>query len=427
MSVATIPRTLARDVNGGAGPVRLQGSVHAIRAMGGMTFLILRDRSGTVQVVTHGKGDLPLEAVVEVSGRVHRDDRAPGGVEVVADVITALGRPVGPLPFDISKPTLAVSLETALDHRPLSLRHPHTRAVFRIAAALVAGFSRYLTSQGFTEIHTSKLVAAATEGGANLFRVDYGERPAYLAQSPQLYKQICVGAFERVFEVGPVYRNEPHETTRHLNEYTSLDVEMGFTDLDSLLDLEAGLLAAMLEAVRADAGDALDLLGVTLPLVTRIPRMRLAEARASLHRAGRSYAPDDDLDPEGERLLGQEMAGGGHDFVFVTHYPAAVRPFYALPDPDASELTLSFDLLFRGLEVTTGGMRIHDHAHLVASMARRGLDPAPFAGYLEAFACGMPPHGGFAIGLERLTAQLCGLPNIRWATLFPRDRRRLTP
>lgn len=428
MSVTTIPRTLARDVHAANGSVRLQGSVHAIRRLGGMSFFILRDRSGTVQVVIEGKrDDLPLETVVEVRGRAQRDERAPGGVEVAAEEINVLARPAAALPFDISKPALGASLETVLDHRPLSLRHPSARGVFRIAAALVAGFRRHLEAQGFTEIHTSKLVAAATEGGANLFRVDYGERPAFLAQSPQLYKQICVGAFERVFEVGPVYRNEPHETTRHLNEYTSLDVEVGFTDLDALLDLESDLLATMLRTVAEDAGDALEAAGATLPSITRIPRLRLSEAQARLRPTGRSYASDDDLDPEGERLLGQQMAAEGHDFVFVTHYPAAVRPFYAMPDPSAPQVTLSFDLLFRGLEVTTGGMRIHAHAQLLASMARRGLPTEPFAGYLEAFACGMPPHGGFAIGLERLTAQLCGIQNIRWATLFPRDLRRLTP
>ncbi|MGQ0549856.1 MAG: aspartate--tRNA(Asn) ligase [Armatimonadota bacterium] len=427
MSVATIPRTLAREVSATAGLLRLQGSVHAIRRLGGMTFFILRDRSGTIQVVTRGKDDLPLESIVEVFGRAQHDERAPGGVEIATEEITVLASPAAPLPFDISKPALAASLETVLDHRSLSLRHPSVRSLFRIVSALVAGFRRHLDVQGFTEIHTSKLVAAATEGGANVFRVDYGERPAFLAQSPQLYKQICVGAFERVFEVGPVYRNEPHETTRHLNEYTSLDVEMGFTDLDGLLELETELLAAMLQSVGAGAGDALDALGVTLPSITRIPRVHLAEARRRLGRAGRSYAPDDDLDPEGERILGQQMADEGHDFVFVTHYPAAARPFYALPDPENPGATLSFDLLFRGLEVTTGGMRIHNHAQLLASMARRGLAPDPFSGYLEAFACGMPPHGGFAIGLERLTAQLCGIQNIRWATLFPRDRRRLTP
>jgi len=427
LSVALAPRTLARGVRAGAGMVRLQGSVHAVRRLGGLAFVVLRDRSGTIQVVAGGKDDLPLEAVVEITGRARQDERAPGGVEVVADEIHMLAQPAAPLPFDISKPALAASPETVLEHRALSLRHPHVRAVFRIASALAGGFRGHLAAGGFTEIHTSKLVAAATEGGANLFRVDYGGRPAFLAQSPQLYKQICVGAFERVFEIGPVYRNEPHETARHLNEYTSLDVELAFVDLDGLLDLEGALLAAMLGAVAAEAGDALEALGLTLPAVTPIPRLRLSEARARLREAGRSYAPDDDLDPEGERLLGQQLLEEGHDFVFLTHYPAAARPFYALPDPEDPALTLSFDLLFRGLEVTTGGMRIHDHAQLRASLVSRSFDPNAFAGYLEAFACGMPPHGGFAIGLERLTAQVVGIQNVRGATLFPRDLRRLTP
>lgn len=426
-TVEAPPRTLARAIRPGEGTVRLQGAVHAVRALGGLTFVVLRDRSGFIQVVVPGEVDLPREAVIEVVGRGREEPRAPGGVEVAADRITILGRPAERLPIDISKPSLHATLETVLDHRPLSLRHPKVAAAFRIAAALTEGFRQYLTTEGFTEIHTSKLVASATEGGAGLFRVEYPGRPAYLAQSPQLYKQICVGAFERVFEVGPVYRNEPHETTRHLNEYTSLDVEAAFLDLGGLLDLETDLLRAMLAAVAAGAAAALEILEITLPAVSTISRLRLDEAKTRLAAGGAAYGPEDDLDPGGERLLGELLAAEGADFAFVTHYPTAVRPFYALPDPDDPALTLSFDLLFRGQEITTGGMRIHDHAQLRQSMARFHLDPASFAGYLEAFACGMPPHGGFAIGLERLTAQLVGAGNIRETTLFPRDLRRLEP
>jgi nondiscriminating aspartyl-tRNA synthetase len=423
----SLPRTLARDVRPEQGTVRLQGVIQAVRALGGLAFVVLRDRSGTIQVLAPGDVDLPREAVVEIVGRSRADARAPGGVEVEAARIVVLARPDGPLPFDISKPALRTSLETALDHRALSLRHPTVAAVFRVAAALVGGFREYLTAQGFAEIHTSKLVATATEGGAGLFRVEYPGRPAYLAQSPQLYKQICVGAFERVFEVGPVFRNEPHQTARHLNEYTSLDVEVGFTDLDGLLALEADLLRAMLEAARGRAGAALDLWGVSAPPVEHIPRLRLAEAKERLAPHGLSYRPEEDLDPAGERFLGRLLLEEGHHFVFVTHYPAAARPFYALPDPADPALALSFDLLFHGLEVTTGGMRIHDHAQLRENMTRFHLPTESFAGYLEAFACGMPPHGGFAIGLERFAAQLVEAPNLRWASLFPRDLRRLEP
>ncbi len=426
MTVAVLPRTLAREVRAGE-EVRLVGAVHTVRSLGGMSFLVLRDRSGMIQVVARGGVDLPREAVVEVTGTARADARAPGGVEVAASQVTVISRPAKRLPFDISKPVLHAALETTLDHRALSLRHPRVAAVFQIASALTGGFRGHLAAEGFVEIHTSKLVGTATEGGAGLFRVEYPDRPAYLAQSPQLYKQICVGAFERVFEVGPVFRNEPHETTRHLNEYTSLDLEAAFVDLDGLLDLETRLLRAMLEVVAGAAPAAVERLGVTLPSIERIPRFRLAEARARLASAGKTIPPGDDLDPGGERLLGHLLREKGHDFVFVTHYPAVARPFYAAPDPTDPALTLSFDLLFRGLEVTTGGMRIHDHALLRENMVRCGLDPRGFAGYLEAFACGMPPHGGFAIGLERLTAQLVGARNLRWATLFPRDRHRLEP
>jgi len=427
-----LPRTLAEAVQPAPEPVRLLGAVSTVRSLGGVTFVILRDRTGTIQVVLPGEADLPREAVVEVIGHSRADARAPGGVEVEAAAITVLGRPAARLPLEIGKPVLRASLETVLDHRALSLRHPTIAAAFHVAAALAGGFRCYLAGCGFTEIHTSKLVATATEGGAGLFRVEYPERPAYLAQSPQLYKQICVGAFERVFEIGPVYRNEPHETARHLNEYTSLDVEVGFIDLDGLLTLETALLQAMLQEVREQAGQAIETLGITLPSVERIPRLTLAQAQERLAGAGASsdgvpVAPGADLDPAGERALGRLYAEEGSDFVFVTHYPAAARPFYALPDPRDPERTLSFDLLFRGLEVTTGGMRIHDYTQLRENMVRFRLDPGSFGGYLEAFACGMPPHGGFAIGLERLTAQLIGASNIRWTTLFPRDLRRLEP
>ncbi|MGH2453264.1 MAG: aspartate--tRNA(Asn) ligase [bacterium] len=425
--VSVPPRTLAGEVRPEQGEVRLQGAVHAVRSLGGVTFLILRDRSGMIQIVAPGGLDLAREAIVDVTGTARADQRAPGGVEVAASEVTILSRPEGQLPLDISKPRLHASLETTLDHRALSLRHPRVAAVFQITSALTSGFRRRLTGEGYIEIHTSKLVGTATEGGAGLFRVDYPERSAYLAQSPQLYKQICVGAFERVFEIGPVFRNEPHETTRHLTEYTSLDVEAAYLDLDGLLDLETRVLAAMLAEVAGVAAPAVALLGITLPESGRIPRLRLGEAKERLAARGLRYGPGDDLDPAGERLLGTMLREEGEDFVFLTHYPVPARPFYAAPDPDDPALTLSFDLLFRGLEVTTGGMRIHDLALLRDNMQRVGLDPAAFAGYLEAFACAMPPHGGFAIGLERLTAQLVGASNLRWATLFPRDRRRLGP
>ncbi|HEV8338353.1 MAG TPA: aspartate--tRNA(Asn) ligase [bacterium] len=421
------PRTLAAAVRPEQPEVHLAGSVHTVRTLGGVAFLILRDRSGMIQVVAPGDLDVPREAVVEITGTARSEGRAPGGVEVAATEITVISRPAGRLPFDVSKPVLHAELDTALDHRALSLRHPRTGAIFRVASALTGGFRRALADEGFMEIHTSKLVGSATEGGAGLFRVDYPDRAAYLAQSPQLYKQICVGAFERVFEIGPVFRNEPHATTRHLNEYTSLDVEAAYLDLDGLLDLETRVLAAMLEEVARSAALALDQLGVRPPAIGRIPRLRLDEAKARLASRGKTYAPEEDLNPAGERLLGEMLGEEGQEFVFVSHYPAAARPFYAAPDPDDRSLTLSFDLLFRGVEVTTGGMRIHDLAQLRENMERFGLDPTAFAGYLEAFACAMPPHGGFAIGLERLTAQLVGAPNLRWAALFPRDRRRLEP
>jgi len=282
------------------------------------------------------------------------------------------------------------------------LRHPAVRERFRLAARAVAAFRGTLDACGFTEIQTPKIVAAATEGGANLFRVDYFGRDAFLAQSPQFYKQTMVGVFERVYEIGPVFRAEPHETGRHLAEYVSLDLEVGFIrDHRDVIELAREVICAMLEAV-----------GETPP--ADAPIVSFEDVRTD-------EGPD--LAPADERRICAEHG----ELVFVEGFPMSKRPFYTHPDPDHPERSRGFDVLYRGLEIVTGGQRLHRFADYRAALAARGLDEAPFAGYLDAFRWGMPPHGGLALGLERFVAQVVGASNVRETTLFPRDRNRLLP
>jgi nondiscriminating aspartyl-tRNA synthetase len=294
---------------------------------------------------------------------------------------------------------------------------------------VVDAFRDYLKPQKFTEIHTSKIVASATEGGAELFKIDYFGRKAFLAQSPQFYKQIMVGVFERVLEVGFVYRAEKHDTPRHLNEYLSLDVEMGFiSGLDDLLDLETGLLKHIFKRVREENEEELKLFNALIPDIEFIPRLTLKEVTGILKEEFGKPVIGLDLDAEGERLITEyARKKWGTELVFITHYPLSKRPMYTYPDPANPELSLSFDLIFRGLEITTGGQRIHNYRLLVEKIKERGLNPDDFSYYLDTFKFGMPPHGGFAIGAERLVSRILNLPNIRMASLFPRDRHRLIP
>lgn len=414
--------------------VIIQGWVHGVRHLGQVAFVDVRDRSGIVQCVLEGEWldlSLTLESVVAVHGRAVPAAKAANGIEIHADRVEVLNRAASPLPFDLNKKHLKVRLDTMLDHRVLSLRHRKAHSIFTIQSALAGAFRDYLTRHGFTQIFTPKIVASGTEGGSNLFPINYFEHTAYLAQSPQFYKQMMVGAgYERVFEIGPVYRAEEHNTSRHLNEYISLDAEVGFIrSEEELMDLEQELLKHMFDTVARQCENEFNLLEVE-PLALRadIPRMTVAEAHRILERKYGKLSPKGDLDPEGERLLCQYVAENNQPgFVFLTRYPREIRPLYAMPAADEPALTASFDLLMGGLEITTGGQRIHELDQLVASIRSRGLNPEHFDSYLELFRYGMPPHGGFAIGLERLTSRLLGLGNVREASAFPRDRNRLTP
>ena len=416
--------------------IRMNGAVHTIRHMGEVAFVILRKSRGLVQCVYEAGitdfdiRELKEESAVEVMGVVKAEERAPQGFEIRLKEIRVLSRPAEPLPLAVSKWKLNTSLEAKLSLRPISLRNVRERAKFKIQEGIVRGFRDYLLSRDFTEIRTPKIVARGAEGGSNVFKLEYFNKKAELGQSPQFYKQTMVGVYDRVFEAAPVFRAEKHNTTRHLNEYTSLDFEMGYIDsFRDVMDMETGMLQYVIKLLEQDYKKELDMLGVTLPEVGRIPVVRFDQAKELVSRKyDRKIRNPYALEPEEELLIGRYFQEEyGSDFVFVTHYPSKKRPFYAMDDPADPRFTLSFDLLFRGLEVTTGGQRIHDYREITAKMEKRGMDPEDIASYLMIFKYGMPPHGGLGIGLERLTMRLLDEQNVREASLFPRDVTRLEP
>ena len=416
--------------------VQVQGAVHALRDMGNVAFVVLRRRDGLVQcvyeegVTKFNLKDIREAATVEVTGKLEASEKAPGGVEIRLLDVRVLSMPEAPLPLAISKWKLNTSLEARLNYRSISLRNIRERAKFKVQEGLVRGFREFLYQQGFTEIHTPKIGAKGAEGGSNLFRLDYFHRPAVLEQSPQLYKQMMVGVFDRVFETGPVFRAEKHNTKRHLNEYTSLDFEMGYIEgFEDVMAMETGFLQYAMELLKKDYAKELSILDVSLPEVSRIPAIRFDEAKEKVaEKYQRKIRNPFDLEPEEEQLIGRyAKEEWGADFVFVTHYPSKKRPFYAMDDPEDERYTLSFDLLFRGLEVTTGGQRIHDYRMLLEKLEKRGMTEEGLETYLDTFKHGIPPHGGLGIGMERLTMQLLGEENVRETTLFPRDLSRLVP
>ncbi|MFE6611443.1 aspartate--tRNA(Asn) ligase [Amycolatopsis sp. NPDC057786] len=416
-----ISRVLAADLpRYVGGRVRIAGWVHRRRRLKTVTFLVIRDRSGLAQVVLAESGGPPEETVVEVEGLVTANPQAPGGLELTEPSVRLLSETAAPPPFDLYRPSIPATLPTVLDNAAVALRHPRLKEVFAVAAASVAGFRSALDGLGFTETHTPKIVSSATESGANVFGIDYFGERAFLAQSPQFYKQALVGVFERVYEVGPVFRAEPHDTARHLAQYTSLDAELGF--IDDHHDVMTVLRAAI-------AGMAAAVPQAEVVVPEEIPEIHFAEAQKLIaRRSEEDPRGEPDLAPVHERLLSDwALREHGSEFLFVTGYPMVKRPFYTHPDPERPAYSNSFDLLFRGLELVTGGQRLHRHADYVAALAARGESAEPYRDYLAVFAHGMPPHGGFALGLERWTARLLGLPNVRQATLFPRDLHRLTP
>lgn len=429
-----ISEILAGDFEGKT--VKVNGAVHTIRDMGEVAFVVLRKREGLLQCVfEEGKTkfdlkDLKEAATVEVEGAVKSEDRAPNGFEIRLDSIRVLSEPAAPMPLAISKWKLNTSLEAKLNYRSISLRNIRERAKFRIQEGLTRAFRDFLYSQEFTEIHTPKIGAKSAEGGANLFKLEYFHRPAVLQQSPQFYKQMMVGVFDRVFETAPVFRAEKHNTKRHLNEYTSLDFEMGYIDgFEDIMGMETGFLQYAMELLKKDYARELKILNVELPKADQIPAVKFSEIKELVaEKYNHKMRNPFDLEPEEEVLIGKyAKEEWDSDFVFVTHYPSKKRPFYAMDDPEDPKYTLSFDLLFRGLEITTGGQRIHDYQTLLKKIEARGMTTEGMDQYLATFKHGMPPHGGLGIGLERLTMQLLGEDNVRETTLFPRDLSRLEP
>jgi nondiscriminating aspartyl-tRNA synthetase len=370
------------------------------------------------------------EATVIVTGTVREEARAPGGYEMDIALVEVLSRPKETMPVPINKWKMNLNLDTHMSLRPVTLRNLRERSIFRVQEGICRGFRDFLHTQGFTEVHTPKIQSKGAEGGSNIFRLEYFQKKAYLAQSPQFYKQTMVGVYERVFEVGPVFRAEKHSTIRHLNEYTSLDFEMGYiSSFQDVMEMETAMLRYTFELLRNEYADDLKRLGAEAPEIESIPQVRFDEAkRLASEKYGRPIRNPYDLEPEEELNIGRYFKEEyGSDFVFVTHYPSKKRPFYAMDDPTDPRYTLSFDLLYKGMEITTGGQRIHDYDMLLAKMADKGMDPADIPSYLMIFRYGMPPHGGLGIGLERLTMRLLGLENVRYSTLFPRDMSRLEP
>ncbi|HEX5083865.1 MAG TPA: aspartate--tRNA(Asn) ligase [Blastocatellia bacterium] len=416
--------------------VLLRGWVYRLRVLARTTFIVIRDCSGDAQCVAGSDLlkdlHLKLDDCVEIHGRVRADHRSRSGYEVDVVGVRVLSRSATGLPFNSSSNIESVGQETLLEYRPLAVRNETVGDVFRIQAAALRYFREYLTSRRFTEIITSKIVASGTEGGTNLFELKYFDRVAYLAQSPQFFKEHGVAGFERVYETGHVYRAEPHASSRHLTEYYSLDFEMGFIDgPEDVIQMERELLTYIFERLNEEYEHILGRYRERpLPSMLDVPIWDFGRCLELLKENFGRTDLTDDLDPEGERqLCALVEKETGVPAVFVIGYPLASRPFYTAPRETDGRLgaAQSFDLLFQGIEITTGGQRLHRREDLESALRGRGIDSGGFESHLKMFDLGMPPHGGLAIGLERLTAQILGLRNVREATLYPRDRYRITP
>lgn len=430
----TLERTFISEVKDSQDEtILLRGWVYKIIDLSNIVFVKLRDKSGIIQLVTNKEQieGLKLENAIEVIGKKSKNEKAPGGIEIIVDEIKILGRTYyDKLPFEINSYKNKAALETQLDHRTIALRRPEIRAIFKVQNEIEQAFRDYLRSKNFEQIHTAKIIDSSTEGGSEMFTVNYFDRRSFLAQSPQFYKQMMVGAgFERVYEIGHAYRAELHNTWRHLNEYVSLDVEMGFIkDEFELMDLEEGFLDYLFKHLNKVCKKELEMYKVELPNEVKIPRITLEEAHKILLEKYNKKSPIGNIDAKGEELICDYVKKEyGIEFVFLTKYPVAKRPMYTMPDDEDKTLTKSFDLIYDGLEITTGGQRINDYEMLKENIIKFGLNPEDFDFYLDTFKYGMPPHGGFAIGLERLTMKILKLSNIREATLVPRDMKRLTP
>lgn len=411
--------------------VEIAGRVLNIRKMGNISFVILQDYTGTIQVVFEKAIKAKIGDAVEISGIVKAEKRAKCGLEVAGHDLTIVSVNIEELPYDFASKNLNLQLNTLLDLRPLSLRHPKVQAIFKLYDLVLKSYETVMRNNGFTEIKTPKLLEVASEGGANFFKVSYFDKNAYLAQSPQLYKQIMVGVFERVFEIGTAFRAEPHFTTRHVNEYTSLDAEMGFIEsYQDIIIILTEVIRKMFEQIKTEGQQYLELYNTEIPKIPKkIPQLKLAEVRKIVKSEYNYEIPTNtDIDPEGERLACRYAKEKfGSDFLFVTNYPWKEKPFYTMPSKEIKEETEGFDLLFRGVEIVTGGQRIHDYKMLIENMKKKGIKSTGLESYLDTFKYAMPPHGGWGLGSERLIQLILGLGSIKEAVLFPRDVKRLSP
>ena len=418
--------------------VVIRGAIHNIREMSDIAFILIRTDRELIQCVYSTEfSDYRLdENVVEqasakITGKVVKSETRDGSerYELQIHGIEILSKPAAVPPVVISKKQVVCDLSVNLDNRPVTLRNPKERAIFKLQEGIQRGFREYLQSQNFTEVHTPKINFAGAEGGTNVFKLDYFGKTVYLAQSPQLYKQALVPVFERVFEIAPVFRAEHHDTSRHLNEYISMDLEMGFIDsFTDIMNTEAGALKYIMNLLKTEYAPEVELLKADIPEITSIPCIRFKDAKELCVKKLKNITDMKDFEPEEEAFLGKwAKQQFNSDFLFVTHYLSKKRPFYTMDDPDDPEVTLSFDLLFRGIEITSGGQRIHDYNMQVEKMKRLGMNPEEFETYLMLHKYGAPPHGGLGLGLERLTMHLLGFKNVRNATMFPRDINRVSP
>ena len=417
--------------------IEIKGWINTKRDHKKIVFLDIRDKSGIVQAVGDEKFKaLSPEDVVIIKGLVKKRPEKlinsklkTGAIEIEAREFEIIAK-AEELPFDISKENLELSLPVLLDNRSLTLRHPKIKAIFLVQETITQTFRETMKNLGFTEFQAPTIVATATEGGAEVFPVKYFDYTTYLAQSPQFYKQIMVSIFEKVFTVSHAYRAEPSVTTRHLTEYVGLDAEMGFIDSwTEVMDTAEKLLKNIMQTVEKKHADILKIYNISVPKISdKIPRIKLQEAKQIIfERTGRDIRQEPDLDPEGEKEMWRYANEKyGSELIFITHYPTKKRPMYTYPDPQNPEETLSFDLIGRGQEWITGGQRINDYQTLIGNIKKWKCNPKDFEiPYLQAFKYGMPPEGGFCIGLERITMNILGLANIREATLFPRDMERV--
>ncbi len=436
-------RTLIADLSGLKGsPVTIKGWVSVRRDQGKMVFFDFRDRTGSVQGVVLPKSEaietakeIRVEYVVAIDGIVNErpeKNKNPkvqnGDIELEVTGITVLAK-AEPLPFDMSESGLNLELSTELDHRALTLRHPRLQAIFKVQAVIIDSFREYMKQQGFFEFQAPSIAPATAEGGAEVFEVKYFDKKAYLSQSPQLYKQIVMTAFERVFSVNKVFRAEPSATTRHITEIVSLDAEMGFIDSwTDVRDMSEKTVKYILSEVAAKCAREIDTLGAVLPvMIESTPTLSLTEVQDKIfEKTGRDSRGDKDLNPEDERAICEIIKEEtGSDFVYVYGYPTRQKPFYVYPNPEKPDFNEGMDLLCRGVEWLSGGRRINDYVQLMDHVEKWDMDPKKIELFLEAFRYGAPPEGGFAFGAERMTMQILGLKNIREATMFPRDMHRI--